>query len=620
MSMTDDAFDILVKRLEQEAVQHPKRYKLKVLGLAVLGYGYVFLILGLLLGLTALLVYGITFGHAWLLLKKLALPLILVIVVVLRAMWVRINAPTGIALRRADHPQLFAVLDDMRRTLKGPRFHAVLLTDDYNAAVCQVPRLGIFGWQKNYLILGLPLMEALSPEQFTAVLAHEYGHLAGSHNRFSCWIYRVRKTWGQINHAFAETGHAAQFIFRRFFNWYAPYFSAYSFVLARGNEYQADRCAAQIAGARNAADALLNVELKSFVHEQYWPTVNRRADHEPEPVGSAFTDLAATLRQPVAPEHSEQWLQRALARQTDTADTHPCLADRLKNLNEAPRLPPASMRTAAETFFGNQSSDLAKTLSASWRDDVAARWRERYDYVQQSLASLRTLDDKAANDTLEPDEAVDRILFIEEFRPADDVLPLARAALDRAPDNLRANYVAGRLLLAKQDDAGIPLIEKAMGRDVDYVKPGCKLIYNYLLDHDREAEATPYYDRYYARDAEEKEIAAERDDVTDADTFAPHGLPEETVKKFIEPLARYRRLRRGYLVRKIVSRSNEPLYVFSFEFAWWYMADLDTAKALQKKLSAELGFPGECLILGLVSERKKIRRKIKAVPGGCVYP
>ena len=79
---------------------------------------------------------------------------------------------------RRSPPTLFAALDGMRQQLKGPRFHHVLLVGDLNAGVIQRPRLGVFGWPSNYLLLGLPLLEALSPQEALAVVAHEYGHLA----------------------------------------------------------------------------------------------------------------------------------------------------------------------------------------------------------------------------------------------------------------------------------------------------------------------------------------------------------------------------------------------------------------------------------------------------------
>jgi len=92
-------------------------------------------------------------------------------------------------------PELFAMLRGLEDELGAPRFHEVLLVGDNNAAVVQLPRLGVFGWYKNYLLLGLPLMQGLGPEEFKSVLAHELGHLSGGHGRFGNWLYRMRRSW-----------------------------------------------------------------------------------------------------------------------------------------------------------------------------------------------------------------------------------------------------------------------------------------------------------------------------------------------------------------------------------------------------------------------------------------
>ena len=58
------------------------------------------------------------------------------------------------------------------------------------------------------------------------------------------------KTWFQLLERVQKIRHKGSFIFENFFNWYAPFFSAYSFVLARMDEYEADRCAVQLAGVQ----------------------------------------------------------------------------------------------------------------------------------------------------------------------------------------------------------------------------------------------------------------------------------------------------------------------------------------------------------------------------------
>src|SRR5207249_200161 len=113
----------------------------------------------------------------------------------------------------------------------------VLLTDDFNAAAAQRPRLGIFGWQENYLLLGLPLMLALTPGQFRSVVAHELGHLSGNHGKFGGWIYRINRTWEQLVERMTQSRSWVSGIFTKFFGWYMPFFEAYSFVLRRQQEY-----------------------------------------------------------------------------------------------------------------------------------------------------------------------------------------------------------------------------------------------------------------------------------------------------------------------------------------------------------------------------------------------
>src|SRR5206468_7453099 len=176
------------------------------------------------------------------------------------------------ALVRANAPQVFALVDDLCRELQTPRFHDIVLTDDFNAAVSQQPRLGPFGWYRNYLLLGLPLMQTLSPEEFRAALAHELGHLSRQHGRFGSWIYRIRVMWLRLG-AQPQGGHgglATQWFLTR----WAPYFNAYTLVLARRQEYDADQFAAQLAGKNVLARGLARMEVMgSYLQQRWWPAV-----------------------------------------------------------------------------------------------------------------------------------------------------------------------------------------------------------------------------------------------------------------------------------------------------------------------------------------------------------
>ena len=146
--------------------------------------------------------------------------------VVAGAMWVRLDVPKGQRIANSEAPELFALIDKLRRSLGAPRFHHVLITDDFNAAVVQIPRLGLLGLYRNTLLIGLPLMKALNRQQLAAVLAHEFGHLAGGHGRLGNWIYRLRFGWARLAQALQQRRSVGSFAFVPFFKWYAPYFSS----------------------------------------------------------------------------------------------------------------------------------------------------------------------------------------------------------------------------------------------------------------------------------------------------------------------------------------------------------------------------------------------------------
>src|SRR5689334_1628344 len=121
MAMDRAAFEALIARMETLAVRNPAAYRRRVFAWALLGYGYLLLLI--------------------------AGPLLLV----LRSMWVNMEPPTGERLTRRTSPELFEMLDGLRGRLRTPTLHEVVLTPDFNAGVMQVPQLGLFGWHRSYL-------------------------------------------------------------------------------------------------------------------------------------------------------------------------------------------------------------------------------------------------------------------------------------------------------------------------------------------------------------------------------------------------------------------------------------------------------------------------------------
>jgi Zn-dependent protease with chaperone function len=614
--MTEQRWEELVHRLEGLAAQKPRGYRMRVGMLAGLGFGYLALTLLLLAALIAGIVFlalataGAVIKFAW--------PLLIVLFLVLRALWFRLPEPEGVPVGRDEAPALWELVDETRKRLDAPRIHRLLLDTELNAAVAQVPRFGVLGPNRNFLLVGLPLLQALSAPQFTAVLAHEFGHLSGNHSRFAGWIYRLRRTYANLLQALEERKSKGIWLFRRFFEWYSPYFAAYSFALARQDEYVADRAAAEATEPAVAAGALVRVDLTArWLGSRYWPELHRGAERRPDPPRNAFTSLGRRLPLP-AEATEEDALRAMLAEQTGTADTHPALADRLRGLgvseteaiaagSEAPE------RSAARAFLGSSEQSLLERFDERYQEAVAASWREAHE---EARAARERYDELRSREPRGADERVELGLLTDRFEGAEAAAPVFAAALEADPDHPVAAYWVGRARLADGDAGGLDLLDRAIERDPEAVLPSCELAYHFLVERGDQERAEAYRRRAEEHVAEFEAAAAERADVEPGDPLAPHELPEPVVDRLRAVLAADRRVKRGYLARKLMRHLPEldPLYVVAVQAK--RRAD---PQKLVEQLVADIELPGRVIVVTLAGRYKGFKSALAEIPDAQVY-
>jgi Zn-dependent protease with chaperone function len=361
-------------------------YKAQVFGLAVLGYTFLGALVAVLVSVIAAALLAVR--HAPALAIKVILILGAFLFVVLRALWVKLEPPEGRILTRGDAPDLFELLASLRRELQTPPIHEVLLTPQFNAAVAQVPRLGLFGWYRNYLVIGLPLMQVLSREQFTAVLAHELGHLSHGHARSSNWIYRLRLTWLRLEDALIHHAPPGSQVVNWFYRWYVPYFFAFSFPLARANEFEADESSVRLTSAQVACQALTNVNVVgAFLHERYWPDVYRAAaEAAPQTAFAPFSKLGMAALS-ISEADRKNWMTAALKQPASATDTHPSLEERIHAMGGMAEVVVPAPGQAADLLLRPALPRLLTEFDQRWQKRLAS-WREQQAAKQQSQGKV----------------------------------------------------------------------------------------------------------------------------------------------------------------------------------------------------------------------------------------
>lgn len=612
--MTDEAFETLVTRLEEQARRRPAWYKARVLLLAMLGNAYLSLILLVLAALLVSLVVLVT------VLKALAIKLIIVVGVflwmLLKALWIKLSPPEGLELDPADAPELFAMIDKLHRRLGAPRLHHVLIDDTFNAGVAQVPRLGIFGWPRNYLIIGLPLMKALTKMQFQAVLAHEFGHLAGGHGLLSNWVYRQRLRWSRLIEALGEQNSRGSFLFHPFLRWYAPYFNAYSFPLARANEYEADAASARLTSPRAAAEALTGVNVVgSYLGERYWAQIHKQADELPQPAFMPYADMGVRVASDLGGEASQEWLRQAMERKTTVADTHPALSDRLSAIGETPRLASPAPGKAADRLLGPALEAVTTAFDRRWHDAIREAWEERHQEVQEGRRQLSELNQRFASGAeLTLQEAYDRARLTETV--GDDAaaaLAQLRALHERAPQEAVVCYALGARLLVGNDETGIALLETAMAQDEDFIMRGCEALRDWHWSQGRQDMAHAWHRRLVERSEVEQASDKERNEVLLNDKFDRHELDCAALEALRASLRAVPGLHRAYLVKKRLQHFSErPCYVLGFSVTrFWQMLNQKRIEVARDKIRQDVSFPGETIIICIDGDNYRFGRKLR---------
>jgi Zn-dependent protease with chaperone function len=615
------AYDALIAKLEARAEHSPRLYVLQVVALALLGFAVAGLLLLLGIGLLVAAVVGCIVA-----LKGLRLWIALGIAGalltwnVLKALWVRLEAPPGIEVDAASAPRLRQEVDAIRLAVGAPPIDRILIDGQINAAVCQIPRLGVFGWHRNILILGLPLLRAFPLEEVRAILAHEIGHLLRGHNRFGAWIYRVRATWARLHESLGTRG-GGRFA-GKFLDLYAPWFNACSFVLARRQEREADAASVRVSGADASGRALRRVAvLARRAERRFWPPFWRRPAAEPEAPAGYLDALHQALV--AADPDADRWHHEALLTPTDRNDTHPGLRDRLRAMGiaEIPvEAPPPAQGSASAELLGPLEAGLARKIDAVWRAETERPWKERHEACKGMAARRAELEKLPRPDA---DQRFELARLLEELEGPGAALAAAAALAEAHPSHAAGRYLVGRLLLANDDAAGVAHIEKAMELDGDAVRPGADLLRDWHHRQGRGTAVRSIERRAEARAEIEAKAAEERNRLPKPKALRKAVFSEAERAAILEVCRRFPDLGELHVAEVAVEHLPEKrhfLVVVRSAASWWSFRKSDADTKLMGGLAADIVLPGTSLLILAKGEQAALAKKaIQATGRAAVY-
>lgn len=500
--MDQQQYTRLVRRLEVDSTINPAGFRAKVL---LIGASAYLALACAVIGLGALLWLAcndVGEHHGALATVRLALCalfLLPLLAILLSMFFMRLSPPEGRRLTRHESPKLFRTLDRLRTKLGGPAIDVVLLDDDFNASICQLPRFGLFGRHINYLVLGLPYMLGVPPREMLATVAHEYGHLCGGHGKFGTWVYRQRRTFGALHAQVSDSrGNLLHRALAGALDRFMPYYNAYTFVLSRQNEFEADRVATTVLGAPvNASGLVRDALLGRWVHDVFWPRLYRQADRAPAPSFMPFksmrTAFIAAYDEWAAPDR----LTAAWRRKSGLDDTHPALRERVEATGQTPRLPERGTLMAAQALLGNTTTRLLiDEFDQQWWQRERKPWEARCRYATRSRARLAELAAVGMEHTRLA-ELQELALLTAEFDSPQAAKPVLKHLLKQPGGPFpKAALVLGRILLDENNLRGLDYLASAAMGDRRLLDQVVRLGCAYLLERQNAEAARQWREKF----------------------------------------------------------------------------------------------------------------------------
>lgn len=358
---SEPRFDALVVRLQALAARDFAAYRRRVVLAGLLGYAVVALLLLLPATLFIVVIVAVVDLPPG---GRVLLGAGLVGLYTVAVLRLPRGDASAVPITVAEAPALHDLVARVANA-SGVTIDEVCVTAELNASVQR--RVGTFGRARGMrLRLGVPLLFAVRTSELEAIVTHELGHVAARDERSTAFCFATLMRVEQLRRRL-EAGDTGRLL-RRFFGWYAPWFSAHAAVLSRRQELGADQFAARLAGAPTIAAALIRVRIAAPRMIEAAAKIREKAARRGVPAAHPWRQVVAALQADYV-LGGRHILQAALSVGPDPGDSHPTLAQRLAALGQPGTMPPPLGVPAATVLLGDDAMTLVDALY--WPDESA---------------------------------------------------------------------------------------------------------------------------------------------------------------------------------------------------------------------------------------------------------
>jgi hypothetical protein len=457
----------------------------------------------------------------------------------------------SVGVDRAVGGRLYALVEETARALgvRAPSGIRMTMTFEYTVVARRD------GYE---LVLGIGLLDALSPTELRALLATVIArHFTG--DRLTARAFRCAARWATVLSSGVGSPNAGGA------NGAAVIAAGYMRLLdvealASDREAHGREAARAVATPRDLESALARASIyASYAEEVFWPAlIARHAGNEQPPDG--ISQLRVMCRTALPPEEWRRRLNRATAE--------------LKLFVDTIAAQEADLARAHASDLVETAPHLTRAFDQAWRIAIAETWSNVHRFAHADEMELNELERVSAERDLTEPETWRRLELIEARQGAGAALPHLLQWVDTHPSDAQGVFHAGRVALSLNGEHALALLERSGGLDVRYVAEAHRLTAGYLREQGREEEAAKAWERYEAAITDLQDGLTQRAKVATKGSLLPHGLRPHELTQLVDHLRRFPMVESAAIARCETSiLPTIPLVLIGVRFKrswfWW---------------------------------------------------
>jgi len=280
----------------------------------------------------------------------------------------KFSVPTGLDVTKEKFPHLFKLIDELLEEFGSPRIDNIVIRDKYDIRVIKTPRSGMPFFNTRTLIIGLPVLQTMSPLYFRALLARRIGQLSTEHTPVTTRLYFLNDIWAQFKTSAKHSKNTFAKVLGYFFQMYSPLYQSVLMPLLQEEELEADSYGTDLINDRDMVECIVYEEVVTkFLENKFWPKIYHMAKRSKTPEFMPYSQMTKVVKAGITDDEISQTIQDALKVEINNPAPMPSLNARLNHLGHAKPLPPKRLsKTAAEYYLGSSLGKIIQLFDKRW--------------------------------------------------------------------------------------------------------------------------------------------------------------------------------------------------------------------------------------------------------------